>query len=177
MENFSKIVEKVKEKFTWLWRSVAWWFMLHFLNKKIKEIRARRFKFEFRKYTVSIKTDNDFWSIRFRSDFIASPMLFCLAEKNDLDALFGYVVALYHTSNFLCTDQGFVDGLEREMNKYVKRMEKRAEKAAANVTDEQEAGDDALMREAVKYNKKDKTNREKDRDIMRQVVSELKNKQ
>jgi hypothetical protein len=174
MEHESKIVKNV----TQLWRRLVWWFMSHFMNHKVKEVETRGFKFTFRKYSVTVQAGNGFWTAKFRSDFIASPMLFYCAEKNDLNALFGFAAKLYETSDFLArADQGFVDGLTRELNKYIKRLEKKAETRAAEVTKEQEAGDDALMRESAKYNRKDKVQREKDRETMREAIAEMKNKQ
>jgi TRAP-type C4-dicarboxylate transport system substrate-binding protein len=76
----------------------------------------------------------------------------------------------------MCRDQGFLDGLDRELNKYVKRLSKKAETVASQVSPEQEEGDAALMRDAAKYNKNDKRKRAQDREVMREVVSEFKGK-
>jgi hypothetical protein len=166
----------IKTTMSTTWKRIVWWFIVHFLNKKVKEVQSRGFRFIFRKYTLCIKTDNDFWSMKFRSDFIASPMLFYIAEKNDLNSLFGYISRLYQISDFMCKDQGFVDGLDRELNEYIKRLEKRAESAAAGVSDEQEMANDAFMREVAKYDRFDKAQREKDREALRHVISEFKGK-
>jgi hypothetical protein len=170
------LLDIIKRKLSSTWKRVVWWYIVHFMNSKVKELQTGGFTFVFRKYTVTIKTDNDFWSIKFRSDFIASPMLFYIAEKNDLNGLFGYAVKLYEISNFMCRDQGFLDGLDRELNKYVKRLSKKAETVASQVSPEQEEGDAALMRDAAKYNKNDKRKRAQDREVMREVVSEFKGK-
>lgn len=170
------LLDIIKRELSNTWKRVVWWYIVRFMNKKVKELQTGGFTFVFRKYTVTIKTDNDFWSVKFRSDFIASPMLFYIAEKNDLNGLFGYAVKLYEISNFMCRDQGFLDGLDRELNKYVKRLSKKAETVANQVSPEQEEGDEALMRDSAKYNKKDKRKRAQDREVMREVVSEFKGK-
>lgn len=77
--------------------------------------------------------------------------LLAAAEKGMTEQLHGYIAMMYVTSNVLVQDQGFVNGLNKEISKWMKRQEKQAERNAKAVTPEQEQGDMALMSDVARF--------------------------
>lgn len=77
--------------------------------------------------------------------------LLAAAEKGMTEQLHGYAAMMYVTSNVLVQDQSFVNGLNKEITKWMKRQEKKAESAAKATTPEQEQGDMALMESVAQY--------------------------
>ncbi len=101
------------------------------------------------------------------------------AAKQDLDKqLSGYAMYNYVVATSITPNQGFLDGLAKEINKMFKRFDKEAETAAKAVTDEQEQADQALMEDIASeqgLSKKElKVKREADREVMREVLNEVK---
>lgn len=127
---------------------------------------------------LRIETTSGIWGMTVAGG--THPYGFLLAAaKQDLDnQLSGYAMYNYVVATSITHNQGFLDGLTREINKMFKRLDKEAESAAKAVTDEQEQADKAFMEDIASeqgLSKKElKAKREADREAMREVLNEIK---
>lgn len=74
-------------------------------------------------------------------------------EKGELDNLHGYSMIMYYIGSLLFTEQGFADDIMRVINKYSKRLEKKAESEVSKVSKEAEDMEDIFLRESIKRGK------------------------
>lgn len=148
------------------------WWIFTFRNKTIKRVEIRGFKFRFRKYWLDIHSASDNWRMRIRVDMHPYGFLYAAATQDNMKNLSGFCHSVYLTSMIMTQDQGFVDGLRKNLNKYFKHQEIAAKNAAEKVTDIQEKSDESLMRDAVKYAKMNKKERKKARAKMREIIKD-----
>ena len=77
--------------------------------------------------------------------------LLAAAEQGLTEQLHGFIAMMYVTSNVLTQDQGFVDGLNKEINKWMRRQDKKAESAAKAVTEHEELASQSLMEDVARF--------------------------
>ncbi len=127
---------------------------------------------------LRIETTSGIWGMTVAGG--THPYGFLLAAaRQDLDnQLSGYAMYNYIVATSITQNQGFIDGLTKEINKMFRRLDKEAETAAKAVTEEQEQADQALMEDIASeqgLSKKElKAKREADGEVMREVLNEVK---
>ncbi len=127
---------------------------------------------------LRIETTSGIWSMTVAGGTHAYGYLLA-AAKQDLDnQLSGYAMYNYVVATSITQNQGFLDGLTKEINKMFRRLDKEAETAAKAVTEEQEQADQALMEDIASeqgLSKKElKAKRKADKEAMREVLNEVK---
>lgn len=102
--------------------------------------------------------------------------LLAAAEQGMLEQLHGYIAMLYASASILTQDQGFVDGMNKEIGKWFKRQEKKAETAAKGVSDATEQANQALMEDLAEESglskKEMKAKRDADKRLMKEILDE-----
>lgn len=89
------------------------------------------------------------------------------------EQLHGYAVILYMLATGLTKDQTLVDDTVEVLNAYRQRVEAEGEKAAAEVTEAQEAADQALMEEVVAEASMSEAEREASREAFKEAVKNV----
>ena len=117
---------KIKEKI------LKWWWFT-FKNPVIRKGESGGFKWEFRRFWLTIETLSGNFKARFMAD--ANPYAYLLASQGD-ENIHGFCQTVYMLSKTLTTDQGFVDDVSKAFAKYNKRLQKQA--ASEVVEDETE---------------------------------------
>lgn len=100
---------------------------------------------------MEIRTVSDNWRMRLDARHEMYGYLASAAKQGMNEQIHGYCVTLYILSTAL--DQGLINDLQKSITKYMKRMDKKAESEAKNVSDAQIAGDEALMQEVIERGK------------------------
>lgn len=126
-----------------------------------------------------IQSKSKGFSIRLgaRESYDVYGYLLAAAEQGRTEQLHGYIATVYITSNILTQDQGFVDGVTKEINKWHNRRRKVAKAKAKEVTEAEEMASDALMRSAIERGKpmsrRERRKMErKERKEMREILAE-----
>lgn len=96
-----------------------WWF--HVRNYKVREGEKGGFKWVFRRFWLEITTLSGNFKARFTAG--EHPYGYLVAGKDD-DNINGFCETLYMVGMLLTTDQGFVNDIQRAINKYDKRIQK-----------------------------------------------------
>lgn len=141
-----------------------WRFTFYFNGEKLEECY------------LDITTDSGAFGVRIGGASHAYGYLLAAAQQGMTEQLHGYVTLLYIPAMALTKDQGLCDEITRAINKWHKRLEIRAEKAAKATTDAQIAGDEALLGDVIaesKMSKKQlKAKRKAEREVMREILTE-----
>lgn len=127
---------------------------------------------------LEISTVSGIWSMRVDARCNAYGYLLESARQGKLDNVHGYAALLYITAQQLTQEQGFCDDITRSVQKWQKRVEKKAEKVAKATTPEQIAADEALMGDVAAYAdatpKERKQMRKQWKEEAREVIKEDK---
>lgn len=109
------------------------WFWFTFKNPVVRKGEAGGFKWEFRRFWLTVETVSGNFKARFMAD--EHPYAYLLAGKTD-DNIIGFCQIVYMLSHTLTTDQGLVNDVQRVYQKYENRLQKQA--ASEVVEDETE---------------------------------------
>lgn len=119
-----------------------------FFNKTLYKFDEGGFDFRVTKFFIDIKAKSGNFKLRLDNTTYTYGYLVVALEQG----LYGQAHALgalvYDTAIISCTDQGLADDLRKSFAKYTKRMEKKAETLAKEVSEE----DDKLAMEELKFN-------------------------
>lgn len=125
---------------------------------------------------LKIDTISGIWSMRLDGRTYPFGYLYAAVMQGQHEQIHGYAALMYRTAMSLTQSQGFVDGLTKEINKLDKRLMKKAEKDAHQVSPEMEDGACALMEDIVSeqgLSKKELAEKRKaDKEILKEVLSE-----
>jgi len=99
---------------------VKWWYF-HIANPVVREGERGGFRWCFRRFWLEISS----LSGNFKARFTAAeyPYGYLLAGKTD-DNIVGFCETLYSVGMLLTTDQGFVNDINKAIQKYDKRLQK-----------------------------------------------------
>lgn len=98
-----------------------WWFTVK--NPVIRKGEVGGFRWVFRRFWLEISTKSGNFTVKFTAD--ENPYGYLVAGKDDSN-VHGFALTMYEIGKMLTTDQGFVDDIQRAVQKYSKRLEKKA---------------------------------------------------
>lgn len=90
-------------------------------NPSVRKGEVGAFKFNFRRYDLIISTLSENFKVRFTAD--KDPYGYLLSGKDDTN-IHGFAMTIYQVGKLLTTDQGFVDDVQKALQKYEKRLSK-----------------------------------------------------
>lgn len=131
----------------WAKRLGVWW-MLHFRNTKLKEVEFDANKVVFRQYTMEITTKSGNLKLRTTGMLYPNGFLYNAVEKGDEKVLKWFCNELYQFVCLITKDSGLIQDVNKAFAKYYKRMEKKAESLAKEISED----DDKLALEQLKFN-------------------------
>lgn len=104
-----------------MWKKFVKWWYFHLANPVIRKGERGGFRWCFRRFWLEISS----LSGNFKARFTAAeyPFSYLLAGKAD-DNIVGFCEMLYSVGMLLTTDQGFVNDINKAVQKYDKRLQK-----------------------------------------------------
>lgn len=138
-----------------------WYF--HVRNGVVRKGEYGGFKWEFRRFWLTIETVSGNFKCRFMAG--EHPYAYLLAGKDD-ENIKGFCQMIYEMGMLLTTDQGFVDDIEKALVKYSKRISKSVAKEAKKEDELDEKAAIEFEKEVQAYKETPKRyRRRKDREI------------
>lgn len=102
--------------------------------------------------------------------------LMASAQQGNEENIHGFCAMLFILATQIYQDNGLCNDVLKAINKYQKRLDKKAEEVAKSTTKEQEEADDALINDIIaeqSMSKKElKAKRESDHEMMREILQE-----
>lgn len=158
----------------WANRLGMWW-MLHFRNALVKEVEFDAYKVTFRRFTMDITTKSGNMKLRTMDMLYPNSLLYNALELGDKKIAEWFCNEVYQFVSLITTDQGLANDVHKAFAKYYKRMEKKAESIAKEITTD----DDNLNEEVVKANievaKMTKAERKAHKEAIREVLTQEEN--
>jgi hypothetical protein len=104
-----------------MWKKFVTWWYFHLANPVIRKGESGGFRWCFRRFWLEISS----LSGNFKARFTASehPTSYLLAGKTD-DNIVGFCEIMYTVGMLLTRDQGFVNDINKAIQKYDKRLQK-----------------------------------------------------
>lgn len=99
---------------------LKWWYF-YLANPVVRKGEIGGFKWCFRRFWLDIWTVSENFRVRFTAD--KDPYGYLLAGKDD-ENIHGFAMTIYQVGKLLTTDQGFVDDVQKALQKYEKRLSK-----------------------------------------------------
>lgn len=147
------------------------WWMLHFRNTLVEEVEFEAYTVTFRRFTMDITTKSGNLKLRTMGMLYPNSFLYNALEQGDEKIVEWFCNEVYQFVSLITTDQGLADDVHKAFAKYYKRMEKKAESIAKEITPD----DDKLNEEVVKANievaKMTKAERKVHKEAMREVLT------
>lgn len=106
-----------------IWTKIVKWWYFTIRNKVIRKGDAGGFKWKFRRFWLEIETISGNFKVRFTA--AEHPYGYLAAGSGD-ENIHGFAQTLYEVGMLLTTDQGLVNDIQRALKKYEKRLEKQA---------------------------------------------------
>ena len=154
------------------------WFWFTFKNPVVRKGEAGGFKWEFRRFWLTVETVSGNFKARFQAG--EHPYAVLLGCEKD-EPIHGYCSLIYQLGTLLTTDAGFVSDVQKAIKKYDKRLQKQA--ASEVVEDETEEKialeQEKAIQEHVELPRKErkKVEREIDGRFKKAVAQSLKEKE
>lgn len=98
---------------------------------------------------MDISTASGVWSMRIMGNTFTYGYLLEAANQGLTEQIHGYAATLYILSQQITSDQGLVDDITRSINKWQRRMDKKAESEAKKHTETDEKISQAVMESLI----------------------------
>lgn len=151
--------------------TIQGWWLLKFRNTLIREVEFDAYKVTFRRFTMDITTKSGNLKLRTMGMLYPNSFLYNALEQGDEKIVEWFCNEVYQFVSLITTDQGLADDVHKAFAKYYKRMEKKAESIAKEITPD----DDKLNEEVVKANievaKMTKAERKAHKEAIREILT------
>lgn len=155
--------------------TIQGWWLLKFRNTLIREVEFDAYKVTFRRFTMDITTKSGNMKLRTMLMLYPNSFLYNALEKGDEKMVHWFCNEVYQFVSLITTDSGLIQDVNKAFAKYYKRMEKKAESIAKDITPD----DDKLNEEVVKANievaKMTKAERKAHKEAIREVLTQEEN--
>lgn len=125
---------------------------------------------------LEITTVSGIWSMRIAGNTYPYGYLLEAARQKKTEQIHGYAAMLFILSQQFVQDQGLTNDVVRGINKWQKRIDKKAQEAAKGVSDAEEIASQAFMEEVAAYAdatpKERKKMRKANQEVLREVLKE-----
>ena len=162
-----KIFTTIKEWATYL---RGWW-MLHFRDTLVREVEFDAYKVTFRRFTMDITTKSG--NMKLRTICMQYPqgyLLYCLEHGSEKQVEW-FCNEVYQFVSLLTTDQGLANDVHKAFAKYYKRMEKKAESIAKDITLDEDKLNEEVVKANIEVAKMTKAERKAHKEAIREVLT------
>ena len=162
-----KIITTIKEWATYL---RGWW-MLTFRNTKLKEVEFDAYKVTFRRFTMEVTTKSGNLKLHTTSMLYPNAFLYNALEKGDDGVVEWFCNELYQFVTLITTDNGLIQDVNKSFAKYYKRMEKKAESIAKDITPDEDKLNEEVVKANIEVAKMTKAERKAHKEAIREVLT------
>lgn len=162
-----KIITTIKNWATYL---RGWW-LLTFRNTLLREVEFDAYKVTFRRFTMEVETKSG--NMKLRTACMQYPqgyLLYCLEHGSEQQVEW-FCQTVYRLVSLLTQDQGFADDVIRAFAKYAKRIEKKAESIAKEITPDEDKLNEEVVKANIEVAKMTKAERKAHKESIRKVLT------
>lgn len=158
-----------------LFMNISNWWMLTFRNTLLQEVEFDAYKVTFRRFTMDITTKSGNLQLRTMGMLYPNAFLYNALEKGDEKIVEWFCNEVYQFVSLLTTDQGLANDLHKAFAKFYKRMEKKAESVAKEITPDEDKLNEEVVKANIEVAKMTKAERKAHEEAMREVLAQEEN--
>ena len=149
--------------------------MLTFRNTKLKEVEFDAYKVTFRRFTMEVETKSGNLKLRTMNMLYPNAFLYNAIEKDDKRIIEWFCNEVYQFVTLITTDQGLANDVHKAFTKYYKRMEKKAESIAKEITPDEDKLNEEVVKANIEVAKMTKKERKAHKEAIREVLTQEEN--
>jgi hypothetical protein len=151
--------------------TIQGWWLLKFRNTIVQEVEFDAYKVTFRRFTMDITTKSGNMKLRTLHCEHPNAFLFSCLENGIESIIEKYCRRLYEFINFYTLDAGFADEYTKAINKFYKRMDKKAESIAKEITLDEDKLNEEVVKANIEVAKMTKAERKAHKEAIREVLT------
>lgn len=155
--------------------TIQGWWMLHFRNTLIREVEFDAYKVTFRRFTMDITTKSGNLKLRTMGMLYPNSFLYHALEQGDTKMVEWFCNEVYQFVSLITTDQGLADDVHKAFAKYYKRMEKKTESIAKEITEDEDKLNEEVVKANIEVAKMTKADRKAHKKAIREVLTQDEN--
>lgn len=147
------------------------WLIYYFGNQIVKTVEFKAYKVTFRKYTMEITTKSGNMKLRIFNMVYPNSVLYSALESGDENIIEWYCDFVYQFVTLITTDKGLIQDVDKAFAKYYKRMEKKAESIAKEITPDEDKLNEEVVKANIEVAKMTKAERKAHKEAIREVLT------
>lgn len=147
------------------------WLIYYFGNQIIKIVEFKAYKVTFRKYTMEITTKSGNMKLRIFNMVYPNSVLYSALESGDENIIEWYCDFVYQFVTLITTDKGLIQDVDKAFAKYYKRMEKKAESIAKEITPDEDKLNEEVVNANIEVAKMTKAERKAHKEAIREILT------
>ena len=155
--------------------TIQGWWLLNFRNTIVREVEFDAYKVTFRRFTMDITTKSGNIRLRTMGMLYPNAFLYNALEKGDEKMVHWFCDEVYQFVSLLTTDQGLANDVSKAFAKYYKRMEKKAESIAKEVTPDEDKLNEEIAKANIEVAKMTKAEHKAHKEAIREVLTNEEN--
>lgn len=151
--------------------TIQGWWLLKFRNTIVQEVEFDAYKVTFRRFTMDITTKSGNMKLRTMGMLYPNSFLYHALAQGDTKMVEWFCNEVYQFVTLITTDQGLADDVHKAFAKYYKRMEKKAESIAKEITPDEDKLNEEVVKANIEVAKMTKAERKAHKEAIREVLT------
>ena len=148
---------------------------MKFRNTIVQEVEFDAYKVTFRRFTMEVETKSGNLKLRTMGMLYPNSFLYHALEQGDEKMVEWFCNEVYQFVSLLTTDQGLAIDIHKAFAKYYKRMEKKAESIAKEITPDEDKLNEEVVKANIEVAKMTKAERKAHKEAIREVLTQEEN--
>lgn len=155
--------------------TIQGWWVLKFRNTIVQEVEFDAYKVTFRRFTMDITTKSGNMKLRTMGMLYPNSFLYHALAQGDTKMVEWFCNEVYQFVSLLTTDQGLANDIHKAFAKFYKRMEKKAESIAKEITPDEDKLNEEVVKANIEVAKMTKAERKAHKEAMREILTQEEN--
>lgn len=151
--------------------TIQGWWLLKFRNTIVQEVEFDAYKVTFRRFTMDITTKSGNLKLRTMGMLYPNSFLYNALEQGDEKMVHWFCNGVYQFVTLITQDNGLVQDVHKAFAKYYKRMEKKAESIAKEITPDEDKLNEEVVKANIEVAKMTKEERKAHKEAIREVLT------
>ena len=155
--------------------TIQGWWLLKFRNTIVQEVEFDAYKVTFRRFTMDITTKSGNMKLCTMGMLYPNSFLYNALAQGDTKMVEWFCNELYQFVSLITTDSGLIQDVNKAFTKYYKRMEKKAESIAKEITPDEDKLNEEVVKANIEVAKMTKAERKAHKEAIREVLTQEEN--
>ena len=151
--------------------TIQGWWLLKFRNTIVQEVEFDAYKVTFRRFTMDITTNSGNLKLRTMGMLYPNSFLYNALEHGNEKIVEWFCNEVYQFVSLITTDRGLIQDVNKAFTKYYKRMEKKAESIAKEITEDEDKLNEEVVKANIEVAKMTKAERKAHKEAIREVLT------